>query len=274
MITRSRPQIPQGPAPQRIQPVTGRKPTRPLRAGEPRCTSVWPTCQAPTGTGAPQPREHTPGATADHRRTDRRTEAGAAAGEPPMNTWTASTGQTGLSIAHMRSPPGWAEPGQRPEFDEFTIVLQETLGREDPPRPAGGTSRPRSAYQTGPMGYSTPGASGAGCTSPSACRFHSCHNPPGMTNPDQAHELHAPSGYDRALGRGQLRTESVRVRSSLRLRFPCCLSRSGPWTSRQGRGCCRTDPLRPPPGPRECRRARSPAGRRPPARPRLHRRPR
>ena len=83
-----------------------------------------------------------------------------------------------------------------------------------------------------------------------------------------------PRRHDRALGHGQLRTESVRVRSSLRLRFPCCLSRSGPWTSQQGRGCCRTDPLRPPPGPRECRRARSPADRRPPARPRLHRRPR
>jgi mannose-6-phosphate isomerase-like protein (cupin superfamily) len=31
------------------------------------------------------------------------------------------------SIAHMRSPGGWAEPGQRPEFDEFTIVLRGTL---------------------------------------------------------------------------------------------------------------------------------------------------
>jgi len=32
-----------------------------------------------------------------------------------------------LSIAHMRSPAGWSEPGQRPEFDEFTIVLSGTL---------------------------------------------------------------------------------------------------------------------------------------------------
>lgn len=32
-----------------------------------------------------------------------------------------------LSIAHMRSPAGWAEPGQKPEFDEFTIVLKGTL---------------------------------------------------------------------------------------------------------------------------------------------------
>jgi mannose-6-phosphate isomerase-like protein (cupin superfamily) len=28
------------------------------------------------------------------------------------------------SIAHMRSPGGWREPGQRPEFDEYTIVLR------------------------------------------------------------------------------------------------------------------------------------------------------
>ena len=31
------------------------------------------------------------------------------------------------SVAHMRSPPGWMEPGQTPEFDEFTIVLKGTL---------------------------------------------------------------------------------------------------------------------------------------------------
>jgi mannose-6-phosphate isomerase-like protein (cupin superfamily) len=28
------------------------------------------------------------------------------------------------SVAHMRSPAGWEEPGQRPEFDEFTVVLK------------------------------------------------------------------------------------------------------------------------------------------------------
>jgi ethanolamine utilization protein EutQ len=31
------------------------------------------------------------------------------------------------SVAHMRSPSGWLEPGQTPEFDEFTIVLKGTL---------------------------------------------------------------------------------------------------------------------------------------------------
>jgi mannose-6-phosphate isomerase-like protein (cupin superfamily) len=28
-----------------------------------------------------------------------------------------------VSIAHMKSPAGWVEPGQRPEFDEYTVVL-------------------------------------------------------------------------------------------------------------------------------------------------------
>ncbi len=32
-----------------------------------------------------------------------------------------------LSIAHMRSPEDWVEPGQTPEFDEFTIVLKGLL---------------------------------------------------------------------------------------------------------------------------------------------------
>jgi mannose-6-phosphate isomerase-like protein (cupin superfamily) len=32
-----------------------------------------------------------------------------------------------VSVAHMRSPEGWVEPGQRPEFDEFTVVLKGML---------------------------------------------------------------------------------------------------------------------------------------------------
>jgi ethanolamine utilization protein EutQ len=31
---------------------------------------------------------------------------------------------SGASVAHMHSPQGWEEPGQTPEFDEFTIVLK------------------------------------------------------------------------------------------------------------------------------------------------------
>lgn len=54
-----------------------------------------------------------------------------AAGTPPkiireyigrVNSATAA-----LSVAHMTSPSGWAEPGQRPEFDEYTVVLRGAL---------------------------------------------------------------------------------------------------------------------------------------------------
>jgi hypothetical protein len=38
-----------------------------------------------------------------------------------------NTGEAALSIAHMRSPAGWSEPGQRPDFDEYTVVLRGTL---------------------------------------------------------------------------------------------------------------------------------------------------
>lgn len=54
-----------------------------------------------------------------------------AAGEPPkiieefigrVNSET-----TGISIAKMTSPSGWREPGQTPEFDEYTVVLKGEL---------------------------------------------------------------------------------------------------------------------------------------------------
>ena len=32
-----------------------------------------------------------------------------------------------VSVAHMKSPAGWAEPGQTPEFDEYAVVLKGTL---------------------------------------------------------------------------------------------------------------------------------------------------
>lgn len=34
---------------------------------------------------------------------------------------------TDISIAHMHSPTGWEEPGQTPEFDEYTVVLKGML---------------------------------------------------------------------------------------------------------------------------------------------------
>jgi mannose-6-phosphate isomerase-like protein (cupin superfamily) len=54
-----------------------------------------------------------------------------AAGQPPKlieeYVGRVNTSHDGLSIAHMRSPCGWTEPGQRPEFDEFSIVLRGEL---------------------------------------------------------------------------------------------------------------------------------------------------
>jgi mannose-6-phosphate isomerase-like protein (cupin superfamily) len=41
-----------------------------------------------------------------------------------------NTGEARLSVARMRSPEGWLEPGQRPEFDEWTLVLDGTLNVE------------------------------------------------------------------------------------------------------------------------------------------------
>ena len=38
-----------------------------------------------------------------------------------------ATGDRAVSVAHMRSPGGWIEPGQTPEFDEFTVVLSGRL---------------------------------------------------------------------------------------------------------------------------------------------------
>ena len=39
----------------------------------------------------------------------------------------ASSGDTGVSVAHMVAPAGWDEPFQAPTFDEFTVVLEGEL---------------------------------------------------------------------------------------------------------------------------------------------------
>ncbi len=38
-----------------------------------------------------------------------------------------NSGNEQVSVARMKSPEGWQEPGQRPEFDEVTLVLAGTL---------------------------------------------------------------------------------------------------------------------------------------------------
>ena len=38
-----------------------------------------------------------------------------------------NSGHAQVSVARMTSPPGWLEPGQRPEFEEITVVLRGML---------------------------------------------------------------------------------------------------------------------------------------------------
>lgn len=87
-------------------------------------------------------------------------------GQPPklieeffgrVNSQTAA-----VSVARMRSPSGWSEPGQTPEFDEYTLVLAGSLQVE-----TRGETLHIAAGQAvhAPAGewvrYSTPGAEGA-----------------------------------------------------------------------------------------------------------------
>jgi mannose-6-phosphate isomerase-like protein (cupin superfamily) len=67
-----------------------------------------------------------------------------------------------LSVAHMRSPSGWVEPGQTPDFDEYTVVLKGLLRvefRDGSIDVAAGQAviAPRGEW----VRYSTPGADGA-----------------------------------------------------------------------------------------------------------------
>ena len=54
-----------------------------------------------------------------------------AAGQPPKSIeefiGRVNSDTTAVSIARMKSPPGWSEPGQTPEFDEYTVVLRGAL---------------------------------------------------------------------------------------------------------------------------------------------------
>jgi|ERR1044071_1743172 len=55
----------------------------------------------------------------------------AAAGNKPKRieefVGRVNTGTAQVSIARMKSPPGWVEPAQTPLFDEYTVVLAGTL---------------------------------------------------------------------------------------------------------------------------------------------------
>jgi mannose-6-phosphate isomerase-like protein (cupin superfamily) len=55
----------------------------------------------------------------------------AAAGNKPKRieeyAGRVNSGHEGVSVARMVSPEGWLEPGQRPEFEEITVVLKGLL---------------------------------------------------------------------------------------------------------------------------------------------------
>lgn len=73
-----------------------------------------------------------------------------------------NSGTGAVSIAHMASPAGWVEPGQTPEFDEYTVVLRGALRVETK---AGVTDVNAGQAIIAPKGewvrYSSPGAEGA-----------------------------------------------------------------------------------------------------------------
>lgn len=89
-----------------------------------------------------------------------------AAGTPPKRieefAGQVNSGHAAVSVARMVSPHGWREPGQRPDFEEITVVLRGMLRVEH----AGGTLDVRAgqAVVTAPgewIRYSTPGEGGA-----------------------------------------------------------------------------------------------------------------
>lgn len=89
-----------------------------------------------------------------------------AAGDPPKRieeyVGRVNTGHAGVSVARMVSPQGWVEPGQRPEFEEVTVVLRGMIRVEHEQ----GTLEVRAgqAVVTRPgewIRYSTPEAGGA-----------------------------------------------------------------------------------------------------------------
>ncbi|HEY6393232.1 MAG TPA: cupin [Bryobacteraceae bacterium] len=69
---------------------------------------------------------------------------------------------SGVSIAHMRSPSGWTEPGQQPDFDEFTVVLRGSLRVESHEGVMEVQAGQAVVAKRGEwVRYSTPGAQGA-----------------------------------------------------------------------------------------------------------------
>ncbi len=111
-----------------------------------------------------------------------------------------NTGERALSIARMRSPQGWEEPAQTPEFDEWTLVLAGLLVVEH----EGGRLEVRAgeAVHARPgewVRYSTPEAGGAEYVavclpafSPDAAHRDESSRPVGGPQPPGAEAIHKP----------------------------------------------------------------------------------
>jgi mannose-6-phosphate isomerase-like protein (cupin superfamily) len=89
-----------------------------------------------------------------------------AAGSPPKTITeyigAVASEDTGISVAIMQSPSGWSEPGQTPDFDEYSIVLEGELqveGRDTVLRVHSGQAVHTPAGEW--VRYSTPGPEGA-----------------------------------------------------------------------------------------------------------------
>ena len=101
-----------------------------------------------------------------------------------------NSGQDNVSVARMTSPQGWIEPGQRPEFEELTVVLEGTLVVEH----EGGRIEVSSgqAVITHPgewIKYSTPNEGGAKYIA--VCRLRRGREIPGRTPaPERGNPAH------------------------------------------------------------------------------------
>ncbi len=73
-----------------------------------------------------------------------------------------NSGTAEVSVAHMRSPSGWVEPAQTPQFDEYTLVLEGALRVEFEDGEMEVEAGQAVVARRGEwVRYSTPGAEGA-----------------------------------------------------------------------------------------------------------------
>lgn len=89
-----------------------------------------------------------------------------AAGKPPKLieefVGRVASKTSSVSVARMVSPSGWAEPGQTPQFDEFTVVLRGHLRVETRDRVHDVAANQAIIVNAGEwVRYSTPGSEGA-----------------------------------------------------------------------------------------------------------------